>query len=128
MADTSLFEQDSYAVVEVMGHNTFAGKISEHILGGTAFIRVDVPEIPEETRQETNWRNEVIERTIPATPGFTKIIGAGSIYAITPCSEVVAKSVAKSRRVQPVAGADFSPEIRTRLIESAPENDADCAF
>lgn len=118
MSET-LFEQDSHAVVEVMGHQTFAGKISQHVLGGTAFIRVDVPEIAEEVRRETDWRGDTRESTIPAVPGFTKLIGASSIYAITPCSEDVAKQVSKQKRVVPVACVDFTPEIKTKLIGSA---------
>jgi len=120
----ALFEQDSYVVVEVMGHNTFAGKISEHVIGGTAFIRVDVPEIPEEIRRETDWRGTVHERTIPMVPAFTKLIGAASIYAITPCSEDVAKQVVKRHRAAPVASVDFSPEIKTKMITAASELEA----
>ncbi len=37
---------DTWAVVEVMGHNTYAGRVTEQAIGGASFIRVDVPEIP----------------------------------------------------------------------------------
>lgn len=127
MSET-LFEQDTYAVVEVLGHNTFAGKISQHVLGGTAFIRVDVPEIPEETRPERVWGSggyQMKDVTTPASPGFTKLIGAGSIYAITPCSEEVARKAAKQTRAKPVAIAAFEPQLSSKLIEASSDVDDD---
>jgi hypothetical protein len=61
---------DEWAIVEVMGRQTFAGRVTEQIFGGTSFVRVDVP-------------------AVNGTPAFTKLIGAGSIYAITPTTEEV---------------------------------------
>ncbi len=70
---------EMWAVVEVMGHRRFAGFVSEQSLGGASFIRVDVPEIQQEGH------------TLPA---FTKLLGAGSIYAISPCTEQTARAFA----------------------------------
>ena len=70
MNDSKLLEPDTYAVVDVLGHQTFAGKVSEHVIGGTAFIRVDVPELPE-VRTET-YRGENVSPRIPA---FTRMHG-----------------------------------------------------
>lgn len=97
MENQKLLDQDTWAVVEVMGHNTFAGKVSEQVIGGTAFIRVDVPELAE--TKEVQYGNEY---TYPAVPTFTKIIGASSIYAITPCTEEIAREIAKRKRSKPV--------------------------
>lgn len=76
--DTKTFE--SWAIVEVMGHRQFAGFVTEQALGGASFVRVDVPEA-----------NDL--------PAFTKLLGAGSIYAITPCTEETARAFA-SRAAQ----------------------------
>lgn len=62
---------DSFAIVELMGHQRISGRVSEQAIGGTSFIRVDVPEVDE-------------------LPGFTKIFSGGAIYAITPCDEETA--------------------------------------
>ena len=68
---------DEWAIVEVMGHKQFAGHVTEQALGGASFVRVDVPEVKVgETRHHG-------EETLPA---FTKLLGAGSIYAISPCT------------------------------------------
>lgn len=60
------FEQ--FAIVELFGHQIIAGKVSEQVIGGQGFVRVDVP-------------------TTDTQEGFTKFYGAGAIYAITPCTE-----------------------------------------
>jgi len=74
---------ETWAVVEVMGHRLFAGLVTEQAIGGVSFVRLDVPEV---------WSGTV------ALPPFTKLLGAGSIYAITPCSEQTARAFAAQSR------------------------------
>jgi hypothetical protein len=100
---------DGYAVVEVLGHNTFAGKISEHAIGGSALLRIDIPEVPEKKIPYTDYdysNGKCVPvqrvRTLAARPAFTKLIGIGSIYALTPCTEEVARRVAEEGRKQPI--------------------------
>lgn len=93
---------DTWAIVEVMGHRRYAGKVSEHPLGGVALIRVDVPE----TEQPKSWRGP--ERT---TAAYSKLIGPSSIYCLTPCTEEVARNAAR------VIEADNDP-IPVALPES----------
>ena len=64
---------DSWAIVEVMGHQCYAGRVTEETIAGTAFVRVDVP-------------------AIDGTPAFTKLLGASAIFCITPCDEEIARS------------------------------------
>jgi hypothetical protein len=59
---------DHFAIVELFGHQIIAGKVSEQVIGGQGFVRVDMP-------------------TVDGQEGFTKFYGAGAIYAITPCNE-----------------------------------------
>ena len=73
----------SWAIVEVMGHSTFAGYVTEQVIGGTTFVRVDVPAVGKE-------------------PAFTKLLGAASIYAITPVAEEVATRAAAGMRTPPI--------------------------
>lgn len=75
---------ESWAIVEVMGHRQFAGFVSEQAIGGASFVRVDVPAVDIDGEQ---------------LPAFTKLLGAGSIYAISPCTEETARAfAAKSRQ------------------------------
>lgn len=36
---------DQWAIVDVMGHQRYAGRVTEETLAGAGFIRVDVPEV-----------------------------------------------------------------------------------
>ncbi len=74
---------ETWAVVEVMGHKRFAGFVTEQAIAGAAFVRVDVPEIPADSKSDR-----------AALPAFTKLLGAPSIYAITPCTEETARAFA----------------------------------
>jgi hypothetical protein len=88
------FEQ--WCILEIMGHQTFAGLVSEQAIGGASFVRIDVPEAD-------------------GLPAFSKCFGAGSIYCITPVTEEVARMRAKSLRQSPLSVYDLPSEIRDRL-------------
>ena len=74
---------DTWAIVELFGHNVIAGRVSEQTIGGAAFIRVDVPEVD-------------------GLPAFTKFYGGAAVYAITPCGEAEARVACAGLRVRPV--------------------------
>lgn len=79
---------ETWAIVEVMGHKRFAGFVTEQTFGSAALIRVDVPE----TEQDVRTADGPAKRT---TQAYSKLIGVGSIYCITPCTEAVAKLAAQ---------------------------------
>lgn len=74
---------DNFAIVELFGHQKIAGRVTEQVIAGQGFVRVDVPE---------NKRHAA----------FTRLFGAGAIYSITPVEEDVAIRVAESIWVEPV--------------------------
>lgn len=65
---------DCWAIVEAMGFKKYAGHVTTQELAGASFIRVDVPET--------------------SIPGYSKLIGSGSIYMITPTDEATARKAA----------------------------------
>jgi hypothetical protein len=71
---------DAWAIVEAMGFKKLAGHVTEQSIAGASLIRVDVPEVV------------IGDRTYPA---YSKLIGAGSIYMITPTDEDTARKAAK---------------------------------
>lgn len=77
---------EEWAIVEIMGHKRFAGKVTEQAMGGASFVRIDVPEISLPT-------GDVL-------PAFTKLFGAASIYCISPCTEESARMFAQSIRAK----------------------------
>jgi hypothetical protein len=86
MTEMQTFEQ--WAIVEIMGHRRFAGLVTEQAIGGASFVRVDVP-------------------AVDGLPAFTKLLGAGSIYAITPTTEATAKQAATSFRCRAFSEYDI---------------------
>jgi len=72
---------EGWALVEVMGHHKFAGKVTEATIAGAGFLRLDVPESV-------------------GQQAFTKFISPAALYALTPVSEDVARGLAASYRVQ----------------------------
>jgi hypothetical protein len=81
-----------WAIVEIMGHQKYAGHVSTQAIGGASMVRVDVPEIE-------------------GHAAFTKLFGASSIYCMTPVDELVAKAMAKSLRKAPVDIYEFPKEV-----------------
>jgi hypothetical protein len=88
MNETNKF--DSWALVELFGHQKIVGRVTEATIGGCALLRVDVP----------------AEGTEPA---YTKFYGSGAIYAMTPVSEESALALLKRIRPEPTA-RPASPE------------------
>jgi hypothetical protein len=87
---------DCWAIVEVMGHSRYAGRVTEQAVGGCNFVRVDVPECE-------------------GSQAFTKLLGQASIFAMTPVTEEVARHVAKSIRAQPVHVFDLPSRSATAI-------------
>lgn len=80
-----------WAIVEIMGHRSFAGWVTEKIIAGKGFIRIDVPE-------STTFDNKV-------QPAFTKIFGTDAIYGISPCSEKAARDWTRNLGSRAIEGS-----------------------
>jgi hypothetical protein len=76
-------KQELWAIVEVMGHSQYAGRVSEYAELGVPLIRVEIPETSR-------------------APAFEKLLGATSIFRITPVTEEVARQTAESFCVRPL--------------------------
>jgi hypothetical protein len=81
MENDSIF--DSWCIVEIMGRKVVAGRVTEQVIAGQGFIRVDVPAV--ENR-----------------PGFTQLYGPSSIYAITPTTEEIATAFVRRNEMEPI--------------------------
>lgn len=94
-----------WAIVEVYGHEKYAGKVSETNIAGTGMIMLEVPEI---TNQEVTL------------PGFTKILGINSIFSLTIVDEEYAREMARKLSKHPVEGYEHKEVIR-QLARKATE-------
>lgn len=92
--ENKVFEQ--YCIVEVMGHQKYAGLVTEQAVGGAAFVRVDVPEID-------------------GRPAFSKLFSGGSIFCLTPVSKEVALATAKGLRQAPLNVWDLPKDMQSKI-------------
>ena len=102
MTDQSQPSFDQWCILELFGRQVIAGRVTEQVIGGCSFIRIDVPEID-------------------LQPAFTRFYGQGAIYAVTPVSEEAARIALKQFRPEPVNV--YVPELRFLRAGSPPEED-----
>ena len=68
---------EEWAILELMGHRRLAGKITDAVIGGGAFLRIDIT---------TNYD--------PGDEYTTQFYSPQSVYCISPVSEEIARKVA----------------------------------
>lgn len=88
-----------WAIIEIFGHQRIAGFMTEQVIAGQGFIRVDVPELPGETSMEP-------------IAAHSKLYGPGSIYAISPVDETLARLAAQQIRHVPVSSYGLREALR----------------
>lgn len=100
---------DQWCILELFGRQVIAGRVTEQVIGGCSFVRVDVPETDK-------------------NPSFTRFYGNGAIYAMTPVSEEAARVAL--RRFQPDPVNVYVPELRQLTAASihSPEEDDNNPF
>lgn len=91
-----------WAIVEVMGHSQYAGRVSEYSALGVPLVRVEVPASGDQ-------------------PAFEKLLGAASIFRVTPCTEEVARAAAEQFAVRPLALVSLPAAEPARLPHSERE-------
>jgi hypothetical protein len=103
---------DQFCIVELFGHSRIAGRVTEQVIGGQGFVRVDVPELSKDRYNEE-------------TPAFTRLYGPGAIYSITPVDEETARQAALSMRVAPVNVYLAAPQLAARVEDGGGDDDID---
>lgn len=138
MSDPEIKSQNEYAgwaVVEIFGHQKYAGFVTTQAFGQAVMFRIDVPELEERERwterdeYHAQWGylkpgTKVKEKSIP---GFSKLFGVASIFSITPCTEQVARDAVEKMQERPLivlAMPDGKPPqklIEARAAAGAPD-------
>lgn len=78
-----------WCVLELLGHRRVAGRVAEAQIAGASFLRIDVP----------------------STPPATQYYAPGSVYAITPTTEEIARAVAQRYAPAPVQRYELAPPV-----------------
>lgn len=97
---------DQWCVVELMGHQRIAGRVTEETLFGTALMRVDVPETSKGA-------------------GFTKYYGSTAIYCVTPVDEAIARGVAERLDPRPVQRYELPHLMPPAQVEDSADSAGD---
>lgn len=93
----------TWAVVEQMGHVTYGAYVSEVELAGAKLLRLDVPEVERVEYYPVRERRRY--------HAWHTLIGASSVYRLTPCSEERARKTAATGTHNPDAGWEVIPEV-----------------
>jgi len=109
---------EGWAVCDILGHQRYVGYVTTEAFGQAVLFRIDVP--PLEAREHVLKRSMYFPNRgyLPAgttvqegpVPGYTKLIGAGAIYAVTPCDEAAAMAAVEAAQPRPLINATLPPE------------------
>ena len=121
---------EGWAVVEVFGHQRYVGYVTTEAYGPACLFRVDVPRLEGRERVTKGPEYAGDGRYYPPgtritegpVEGYTKLLGPGSIFAITPCTEQAALKAVESSQSRPVMQADLPPSA---ALLSAGDDDED---
>lgn len=102
-------KQKLHAVVELFGHARVAGEISEHSMGSTSFVRVDVPQVI--VKESTYESGERVERT-RLIESHTRLLGGAAIYSINLCDADAALVAAYEIRHEPMRAYSLREAIQ----------------
>lgn len=100
---------EAWGIVELMGHQRAAGRMSEQTVGGANLLRVDIPD-------GENFR--------------TVFYGSSAIYAVHVTDETIARASAAAQGTRPTYAYEVSDSLRklaapreTAIYESQVEDD-----
>lgn len=79
---------DQFALVELMGRQRIAGRVTERVIAGQGFLEVQVPETKH-------------------SPKFTRFISPSALYAINPIDEATCMAYAENLKVKPIDAWDI---------------------
>lgn len=99
---------EGWVILELMGHRRLAGYLSEQVVGGAAFLRIDVPHGDDGA-------------------STSQFYSASAVYCITPTTEELARRVAKTCAPRPVSTFELPAPDRNlnRRGEDDDDDDAD---
>jgi hypothetical protein len=140
--ETKQAQFNGWAVVELFGHAKEIGFVTTQYFGTACLFQVDVPALPEReyvlTRPEylshgdgngLHWTPEGSKVKRAASPGRSPLIGPGSIYKLTPCTEATAMTALEEFCPRPLMLLELAKKSPQLLPgEEAPEKAQDRTF
>lgn len=99
MDENSRIFENTWAIVELMGHQVIAGQVTEVTVAGAPMLRVDVPEIAGADGAEQRL-------------AFTKFFAPGALYGLTPTDEASARHAVEHLRARPISPYTIPERVR----------------
>jgi len=100
---------EGWAILEIFGHQKYAGYVSTQTFGPAVMFRLDVPALEE--REKITERPSYSGMTyvpagstvkLEAVQGYTKLFGVGAIYCMSPCTKETALAAVESIQERPL--------------------------
>jgi hypothetical protein len=109
---------DGWAIVEVFGHQRYAGYVTTEAFGQAVLFRVEVPPLAACERIAKHYEYAADGKSIPpgstvqedAVQGYSKLFGAGAIYGITPCTQEAAEKAIAAMATRKLTVVKLAPE------------------
>lgn len=122
---------EGWAVVEVFGHQRYAGFVTTEAFGQAVLFRVDVPPLAERERTARHYEY-ADSKSIPpgsivkedAVQGYTKYFGPGAIYAMTPCSQAAAEKAVASMQPRSLSVVSLAPEANVLALPDGSDDES----
>jgi hypothetical protein len=128
MAEVKQATFDGWAIVDVLGHQRYVGYVTTEAYGQAVLFRIDVPAL--EARERVMNKPGYVDGRgyVPvgtsvlegAVDAYTKLIGAGSIYAITPCTKEAALAAVEDMQARPLMSVQLPPGRALPDVEPGP--------
>lgn len=118
MPDPQQAKFDGWAIVDVMGHQRYVGYVTTEAYGQAVLFRIDVPALEARDRTTVRPGYDSNGTYLPAgsvvsegaVDGYTKLVGSGSIYTITPCTKEAALTAVEQMQSRPLMNVKLPPD------------------
>lgn len=118
MTENQQAKFEGWAIVDVLGHQRYVGYVTTEAYGQAVLFRIDVPALEPRERITKRPGYDASGQYLPAgttvkegaVEGYTKLIGSGSIYAITPCTKDAALAAVEEMQKRPLMSVALPPE------------------
>ncbi len=138
---------EGFAILEIFGHQKYAGFVKTEYFGTACMFRCDIPPLPERERitrggcrvqmespDEHTWAPPGSTVKEPATEGYTKLFGVGAIYSMTPCDEKACLAAVAELQPRPLmlvklpeGKAIASPVVEDTYPDDQPDAEDTCS-
>jgi hypothetical protein len=121
MAEPKQAAFEGWAIVEMMGHQREIGFVTTEAYGQAVMFRIDVPDLPEREYELTvpeyvdaadnvrRWAPAGSKVKRAAAPARSRLVAPGSLYAINPCTQEVARAALEQTTARPLILMEIAP-------------------